>query len=254
MSTLTENAVDAVRWDPPAAVRGTIVVVPGRGERPEHYERFGRRISADGYAVEILPHLASGGDELAHAWDALALAGRLGDAPRVLIATDVSTAAAVQALSPATIDANALVLAGTTLEVADAPTDVDEALAARTACPLHRGLLAADQTTVTSLANTTPAVGQWRAALDGAAIEGGEAWQVAVPTLVLHGEADQLAPWDRVRDAVGHWPGVELVTVRGGVHDVLNDANHRSVAGVIVQFLEQLRAGGQILNHGGRPA
>lgn len=38
-------------------------------------------------------------------------------------------------------------------------------------------------------------------------------------------------------------PAAELVTVRGGRHDILNDINHRSVAAHVVQWLERLRSG-----------
>ena len=38
---------------PPAASRGTVVVLTGRGEHPGVYERFGRRLAADGYTVAL---------------------------------------------------------------------------------------------------------------------------------------------------------------------------------------------------------
>ena len=54
MTTLLQQTdTDVRRWDVPAPVqpRGVLVVVPGRGEHPGVYERFGRRISSDGYLV-----------------------------------------------------------------------------------------------------------------------------------------------------------------------------------------------------------
>src|ERR1700683_877285 len=36
------------------APRGTVIVVPGRGEQPEVYERFGRRIASDAYRVHVV--------------------------------------------------------------------------------------------------------------------------------------------------------------------------------------------------------
>ena len=36
------------------APRGTLVVIPGRGEQPEVYRRFGTRISLDAYRVHVL--------------------------------------------------------------------------------------------------------------------------------------------------------------------------------------------------------
>ena len=44
-------------WDEPAGgtPRGTLVVLPGRGETAASYERFGRRLSSDAYKVRIVP-------------------------------------------------------------------------------------------------------------------------------------------------------------------------------------------------------
>ena len=47
----------------------------------------------------------------------------------------------------------------------------------------------------------------------------------------------------RARRALSWWPDAELLAVRDGVHDVLNDASHRSVAASVVQFLERVRSG-----------
>jgi hypothetical protein len=54
--TLVNEYVPVVTWTEPEgiAVRGTLVVIPGRGEQPGHYERFGRRIAADGYRVHAV--------------------------------------------------------------------------------------------------------------------------------------------------------------------------------------------------------
>src|SRR6202451_3279671 len=51
----TERAT-AARCTSPQAVapRGTLIVIPGRGEGPELYERFGRRIAADAYRVQAV--------------------------------------------------------------------------------------------------------------------------------------------------------------------------------------------------------
>ncbi len=54
--TLVEQQLPVLTWTEPAgiATRGTLVVIPGRGEQPAHYERFGRRIAADGYRVHAV--------------------------------------------------------------------------------------------------------------------------------------------------------------------------------------------------------
>jgi hypothetical protein len=45
-----------VAWNEPDGVnpRGTLVVIPGRGEGPSVYERFGRRLAADAYRVRVV--------------------------------------------------------------------------------------------------------------------------------------------------------------------------------------------------------
>src|SRR3984957_7611857 len=54
--TLTTERATAAHWAEPEGIapRGTLILIPGRGERPELYERFGRRISADGYRVNVV--------------------------------------------------------------------------------------------------------------------------------------------------------------------------------------------------------
>src|ERR1700735_5375052 len=55
MTATTERATVA-NWAEPdgGAPRGTLIVIPGRGEGPELYERFGRRIAADAYRVHAV--------------------------------------------------------------------------------------------------------------------------------------------------------------------------------------------------------
>ena len=85
----TGQQAAVLTWTEPdgIAVRGTLVVIPGRGEQPGHYERFGRRISVDGYRV----HAVS--DPTADAALALAqitglLTGPDTPGPRVLVGSD----------------------------------------------------------------------------------------------------------------------------------------------------------------------
>ncbi len=64
--TLTRQ--DAVlSWNEPSPVplRGTVVLLPGRGESPQVYERFGRRLAADAYRVHAVT-APSESAELAH--------------------------------------------------------------------------------------------------------------------------------------------------------------------------------------------
>lgn len=54
MTLITEHTPVA-SWAEPDGIapRGTLIVIPGRGEQPELYERFGRRIAGDGYRCTL---------------------------------------------------------------------------------------------------------------------------------------------------------------------------------------------------------
>ena len=87
--SLTDHQAPVLTWTEPEgiAVRGTLVVIPGRGEQPAHYERFGRRISADGYRVHAVTDPTADA-ELAGAQITGLLAGPGTPAPRVLAGSD----------------------------------------------------------------------------------------------------------------------------------------------------------------------
>jgi alpha-beta hydrolase superfamily lysophospholipase len=229
------------RWDEPAgiAARGTLVVVPGRGEHPGVYERFGRRIAADGYRVRAVtdPTDPTGAADRA----AAEVAALLDDAvaPAVLVGSDTGALFAASLVARGTVAVAGLVLAGlalpgTALPGTALPADWDDEVAARTACPTHRRRLTEDPALRRgALAAPPPA---W--AVDPAA--------VTVPVLGLHGEGDTVAPLDGVRAWYAGLPDAELVGVADGRHDALNDATHRTAAATVVLFLERLRAGAPI--------
>ncbi|WP_211216757.1 alpha/beta hydrolase [Paractinoplanes globisporus] len=211
-------------YDEPAGIapRGTVIVAAGRGEHAGAYARFGKRISADGYRVRVLPDVTA---DLDAAFDT---AGKLlaDDAlpgPKVIAGSDTGALFAL-ALGPRP---DALILAG--LPVAR-PEGInllggwEAEIEARTACPNHRRVLGDGASTL--LAPIPPAL--------SAAVE-----QTSLPTLGLHGDADPISPLDEARPL---YPGT-LVAVAGGRHDVLNDVSHRTVAATIVLFLERLRLG-----------
>ena len=54
--TLADQHVPVAAWDEPGGLipRGTVVVIPGRGETPAVYERFGRRLAGDAYRVRAV--------------------------------------------------------------------------------------------------------------------------------------------------------------------------------------------------------
>ncbi|MFJ4677443.1 hypothetical protein [Kitasatospora sp. NPDC088783] len=320
------------RWEPApgTAVRGTVVLLPGRGEHPGVYARFGRRLASDGYRL-LVPATDTAADRhpdtdpprRRHGSDALPAPDPLDrPGPRTLTGPAAATSgspasAAVPTTGPATghgpgtspapdpLDAldltdltgllapsdpsdpfapadpsdpsgrpaalfaqaraeqpagGPVVLAGSDLGALLAlalaaevrpdglllaglpgsgrPVRAEDELSARTACPVHRGLLAGDPGfRPGALFEPVPA------ALAGAAA----AARPAVPVLAFHGSADPVAPVGALRELAGRLPSVEAVTVADGRHDVFNDAVHRSVAARTVLWLEQLRAGLDLL-------
>jgi pimeloyl-ACP methyl ester carboxylesterase len=251
MTLITERAT-AAHWTEPEGIapRGTLILIPGRGESPELYERFGRRISSDGYRVHAVA------DPVAD--PALATSQVLGVAaevrPYVLVGSDTGAlfAAGLVALGQVK-GVDALVLAGLpappepTTEgptgpggpaAGDAPlSDSWEAeLAARTACPTHRGRLAGQALRRGALYEPVPS--GWESLADLGRIE--------QPVLALHGAADPVSPLADARERYAQAPRAELISIAGGVHDVLNDVTHRTVAATVVLFLERLRLGAEL--------
>ncbi|MCE3551838.1 Rrf2 family transcriptional regulator [Pseudonocardia sp. RS11V-5] len=214
---MTTAAPAPTVFTPAAAVRGTVVVLVGRGENPGVYARFGKRLAFDGYTV-VVPH--------ADATDAEVTAALAeGEGARVLLGSDAGALRAwtIAAATPP----DALVLAALPLGDGSAvpgPGDHEAEIAARTACPIHRQVLDADPDF------------QW-GELTGDLPEHPEALP-DVPTLVLHGEIDPIAPVEAVRALTP-----DVAVVRDGVHDVLNDQFHRIVAARVITFLEGVAKG-----------
>ena len=233
--TVAVGAGPAVVWPPEATSRGTVVLIPGRGEHPGVYQRLGRRLAFDGYTVVGTDPPAGGPDAGPDAGPAPAeLAALFAEHPvgtRVLLGSDSGGLAAWRAVREAGVTVDALVLAGLPLDAVGAVDtaavgDREAELAARTSCPVHSALLKAD-----------PAFG-W-GALSGDTGPVPDALP-EVPTLLLHGEADAVAPVAPVRRLATGRDAVTLAVVADGVHDVLNDRFHRSVAARLVLFLEEV--------------
>ncbi|WP_211261506.1 alpha/beta fold hydrolase [Pseudonocardia acaciae] len=228
-------------WTPDGSSRGTVVVVHGRGEHPGVYQRIGRRLAADGYTV-VAPDLREDGFSPAHLY--ATLAAHPGGS-RVLLGADSGAVHAWTwaAENPGELDA--LVLAGLPLEPAAEPpgpgfADRDAELAARTSCPVHRELIGND-----------PGFG-WGALVD--LVPQPPATLPDLPVLILHGDADPVAPVAPVRLLAARRPGTRCVVVSGGVHDVLNDRFHRSVAAQLVLFVEEIGKGAVLLSEPLEPA
>ncbi|MDQ0815332.1 alpha-beta hydrolase superfamily lysophospholipase [Streptomyces sp. B3I7] len=231
-------------------VRGTVVVVPGRGETLATYGRLGRRLAADAYRVRVLNAPALDGDDAtvelstlleAAVTDTVAEGSAGGEdvvRPLVVVGAD-SGAAAVAALlgragTAATVRPDALVLAGLPGRGAGSAGSWEEELDVRTACPTHRGTLTDDPDVRRgSLGRALPDT------VSAAALE----VRTDLPVLFLVGDADPLADHESLRRTAESAPRARLSVVHGAHHDVLNDLQHRSVAAELVDFLETVRNG-----------
>lgn len=230
--------------------RGTIVVVPGRGETRATYGRLAARLAADAYRVRVVdaPDLTvRDGDDpgaaltrfgalLAEAVEGTAGADGVTE-PLVLLGADAGAAALAAHLGrpgrpPGGRRPDAVVLAGLPGRTAPGVGAWDDELDVRTSCPTHRGTLSNDtQVRRGSLGEALPD------ALLGAAYDA----ELALPALFLIGDADPLADRAALLHTAESLPRARLSVVRGAHHDVLNDVQHRSVAAEIVTFLEALR-------------
>ncbi|MCA1187153.1 MULTISPECIES: Rrf2 family transcriptional regulator [unclassified Saccharopolyspora] len=209
-------------WVPETASRGHVVVLHGRGEHPGLYERFGRRLAVDGYTV-VVPDLGTGPAD----WFDGA-----GDTARILVGTDTGALRAWETALETEVDG--LVLAGTPLAAAPgAPAGREDEIAARTSCPIHRERLSADPDF------------HW-GELDAGTAEPPQRLP-DVPVLLLHGDADAIAPVDPVTRLGAAHPQASTAVFKDGVHDVLNDKVHRSVAARIVLFCEEIAKGAVVL-------
>ncbi|WP_040796282.1 alpha/beta hydrolase [Nocardia higoensis] len=234
MTLTTDTAAEATaaRWHEPTGLnpRGTLVIVPGRGETAEVYNRFGSRLAADAYRVTVVDtadtaELISRVEELAK--DPWAVA------PLVLVGSDIG---ALRALAAASTDGlvDAVVVAGVPVDQQVPTADWDSEILARTGCPTHQGVLrSVGAQSYASLPEAITAADLAPAA-------------PAVPVLALHGGTDTISPVDRALEYYRALPNATVHVVEDGRHDVLNDATHRSVAATVVLFLERLRLGADL--------
>jgi alpha-beta hydrolase superfamily lysophospholipase len=224
-----------VSWDPPApiAVRGTVALLPGRGEHAGVYQRLGSRLAVDGYAVRVLDVPPLGDDPapvLATLAEQVEKLTADETAPVVLLGSD--TGALLALALAGRVPVAGAVAAGLPVDAATEPDGWDAELDARTACPTHRSRLAEDPE-LRRGALAEPVPDGYRRALAGSAPR--------VPVLVVHGAADTVTPVAKAAAFGAGLPRARVVTVAGGRHDILNDLHHRSVAAEIVQYLERLR-------------
>lgn len=215
---------DSLEWTAPAgAPRGAVIVLPGRGDDPSFYRRLSARLASDGFATAVatVPIVSTA--------DVTQVARTSTDGILAIIGVDTSAGLLAAALVEHGLERapDGVIFAGTATGDS-APPVAEEELAARSACPVHRRVV--EEAGASPLAASTVAP-SWP--------EG----HARVPVLALHGAADTISPIRDVIPLLASWDA-ELVTVSGGLHDVLNDVHHRSIAAEIVQFLERLRVGG----------
>ncbi|SDJ39707.1 Lysophospholipase, alpha-beta hydrolase superfamily [Frankineae bacterium MT45] len=230
-------------------VRGTVLVVPGRGETPHSYGRFASRLAADAYRVRVLQapeihsddaqsiegSLDSLGEQITGAIAELESAGPLAH-PLVLVGSDSGAAAIAALLTRAESTLawwpQAVVLAGLPGYSAHESADWDDELAGRTSCPSHRSVLSEDEQVQRGTLDD---------ALPASLLDTVYGSTVELPHLLLVGDSDPYADREALSRAAKALPQARLSVVRGGHHDVLNDLQHRSVAAEVVTFLEALR-------------
>jgi alpha-beta hydrolase superfamily lysophospholipase len=222
-------------WDGPDGIapRGTLVVIPGRGENPDVYERFGRRLGFDGYRVRAVTDPTLDADATREQIRALQADPDL-PGPWVLVGSDSGALFAAGLAAGRSVTVDALVLAGLPTVGATPSREWSDELLARTSCPTHRGKLDAN-TGLRHGALFDDVPPDWFTAADLSA--------VAVPVLALHGEADEISPLPAALAAYDAAQTVQVVTIADGRHDALNDSTHRTAAATVVLFLERLRLG-----------
>jgi alpha-beta hydrolase superfamily lysophospholipase len=221
---------------PHLAARGTVVVLPGRGEDATVYERLGLRLSFDAYRVRVLDDPTR--DPAAATAIVKALLADDLPTPHVLLGSDTGALFAALLVAERTVTVDGLVLAG--LPIAqpsgDAP-DWESELEVRTTCPTHRARLT-DDTEFQRGALWSAPPPDWADRANPAAIP--------VPVTGIHGADDPLSTLDSARGWFVRLPRGELVSLAGTAHDALNNQTHRTAAAVIVRFLETLRFGAAI--------
>ncbi|MCD2100234.1 alpha/beta hydrolase [Rhodococcus rhodochrous] len=220
-------ATDVVRWHEPEGIapRGTLVVLPGRGETAAVYRRFATRLSADAYRVAVLE---PGNRDVTEQVRDLA-ADPWAVTPLVLVGSDSGALTALATATALAGSVDAVIVAGVPVGT-DTPTgDWDAELEIRTGCPTHQKVLRA---------SARGGIGSGIDALDAAALTPA---LPQVPVLAIHGNTDRISPLDAALAFYRRIPNVTIKTVEDGRHDALNDATHRSVAATVVLFLERLR-------------
>jgi hypothetical protein len=248
--TITANPalLDVRTWEEPRHLnaRGTVFVLAGPGETPEVYQRFATRLASDAYRVVVVSatdHL----DPRAAAEIAQLLADPDQPGPKVLLGSDAGATAALELAVPT--GADAVITAGLPVAGAHDERDWQSEISARTSCPNHQQVL--QRSTRHSLLHDVPAVRLSAAASADSTTPDSTTpdsttpdvtvLPQSLPVLAVHGAADPLSPLPQALARYAEVGVRNIWVVEGGLHDILNDVTHRSVAATIVLFLERLR-------------
>ncbi len=255
----SRGRVHHTAWLPDGEVRAVVVLHHGDlGEHLGLYEPLGRRLTADGIAVHALDAIGHGRSDgerdlmlsrddqaddlrtlagiararhpgrplvlMGHSGGgvaALLLAQRSPDLAAALVVSD-PPAQRVPMIEAMLADDVAQVQAPDPAEVFSTHPGYLEAL--RTDPLVHRGPV--PRQTLEAV------VRSWSAVAAGLA-EG----RPAIPTLVLHGEADPVVPLENSRALVAALPDATLRTFPGDLHDVLNEHDRDTVHDVVAEFV-----------------
>ena len=211
--TVADQDAAIASWDEPAGLkpRGTLIVIPGRGEQPGVYERLGRRLATDAYRVRVVTD-PTADPALATAEVTGLLAGPATVAPRVLVGSDTGALFAAGLLASgqaAGVDALILAAAGPRRGRRGGAGD-------RRAPPGRRSWTAGRRARRTGRGwparNCAAARCMSRCPTAGTS---GPAWPPsACPSWALHGAEDPLSPLAAVRPRYAAAPGAELVSHR----------------------------------------
>lgn len=243
MPYLNEDRLTFFRhWSAPAP-RATVVVLHGFGEHTDHYHRFAFGLNDAGldvWGIDHAGHGLSAGErgrfasitELAERASALVEVATAANPrlPLVLIGHSLGgVTAALMTVRGAPVDA--LVLTGAPLSGLPESVPADP-------------VMSTDDFYLDALENDplafdpAPAEGALWAAISECLPELTVGLPRAVlPTLFVNGEHDVFASPQTAASWASSMPKAELFEVPGGFHDIVNDAAHRDVAGVIVQFI-----------------
>lgn len=240
--------------------RAVVLFLHGFGEHGGLYQRYAEALNAAGITLVTLDHRGHGRSEGPRG-DVGSLDGLVADAERLyeLVVADAAVPVVLQGHSLGSVVAavlaikhpawqQALVLSGAPLkppvwlkEVLDTPgaqIDLDaEGLATDPdylSCYLS--WLENDPLAFTE----ADAVAAFRASLIPGWNElSSGVSKIAVPTLIVHGADDEVAPLEDTRQVAAQIPSSEVTVWERSRHDVLNDVEHAEVAATIIDFIDR---------------